>query len=289
MCGQSADFQHGNPIDPMSHQDPKPPNDPKTLFQDRNFDDLSKRFTRTIYQTPKGKLRLAALRQDFDDLMLPVNRASVLDLGAGQGQFSLELARLGAKVSLCDLSEQMLNDAKSAFVSEGFSPECYQCPLQTLAEQSGLKPRSFDLVLNHAVLEWLEHPFEALAQIMEHVRPGGWLSLMFYNLHGHQWRQLMNGRTHAPASANPRLRQEGNAPQHPLNPEAVIQAIESGGFEVLRWRGIRCVHDHMHQKIRERIGENAIEKADLEFGLLDPYRSFGRYIHLLAQRRQSDR
>lgn len=260
------------------------PSGHKTRLKDRNFDDLSKRFTRTIYQTPKGKLRLAALRQDFEDFSLPMMGTSVLDLGAGQGQFSLELARRGARVALCDVSEQMLTDAKTAFASEGLSLEYYQCPLQTLAEQPDVEQRSFDLVLNHAVLEWLESPFDALSQIMERVRPGGWLSLMFYNLHGHQWRQLMNGRTHAPASANPRLRQEGNAPQHPLDPETVIQAVESGGFEVLRWRGIRCVHDHMHQKIRERIGDIAIEKADLEFGLLDPYRSLGRYIHLLAQR-----
>ena len=107
---------------------------------------------------------------------------------------------------------------------------------------------------------------------------------MFYNLHGHQWRQLMNGRTHAPASANPRLREEGNAPQHPLDPDQIEHAMASLGFELKRWRGIRCIHDHMHQKIRDRIGQEAVNAADLEAGLQEPYRRLGRYVHFLLQK-----
>ena len=38
--------------------------------KDRNFDDLAERFSRTIYATPRGQLRLMALEQDFSDCML---------------------------------------------------------------------------------------------------------------------------------------------------------------------------------------------------------------------------
>ncbi|MDO6749592.1 hypothetical protein Q4563_20310, partial [Gilvimarinus sp. 1_MG-2023] len=82
----------------------------------------------------------------------------------------------------------------------------------------------------------------------------------------------MNGRTHAPDGSNDRLRQEGNAPQHPLDPDKVMDKLQAGGFDIVRWRGIRCIHDHMHQKIRDRIGQSAVNQADLEFGLQDPYR-----------------
>ncbi|MGB1092123.1 MAG: rRNA methylase, partial [Oceanobacter sp.] len=126
-----------------------------------------------------------------------------------------------------------------------------------------------------------------LQSICEQVRPGGWLSLMFYNLRGHQWRQIMNGRTHASRDSNTRLRSEGNAPQHPLDPEWVFHSLESLGFEIAQWRGIRCVHDHMHQKIRERIGSEKVEVADLEFGLIDPFRQLGRYIHVMAKRNET--
>jgi len=252
-----------------------------TSTSDRNFDDLAKRFSRTIYATPRGKLRLLALEQDFADLHIKVKGQRVLDLGGGQGQFSLSLARQGADISLLDISEEMLTLAKDQFAEAALPLQTHQGPLQ---QANGAFPGEYDIVMNHAVLEWLEDPFAALPMIADKVKTGGWLSLMFYNLHGHQWRQIMNGRTHAPKSANPRLRKEGNAPQHPLDPDAIQQAMEDLGFELKRWRGIRCVHDHMHQKIRERIGQEAVNLSDLETGLQEPYRRLGRYVHFLLQK-----
>lgn len=255
--------------------------------QDRNFDDLAARFSRTIYATPRGKLRLLALSQDFDDckeaMAIPLSDASVLDIGGGQGQFSLSLAQQGAQVSLCDISDEMLKLARDQFTAANLPLITERCSLQEAAETF---PNTYDIVLNHAVLEWLENPFEALPLLADKVKSGGLLSLMFYNLHGHQWRQLMNGRTHAPKESNPRLRKEGNAPQHPLDPDAIQSTMEALGFELIRWRGIRCVHDHMHQKIRERIGQEAVNKSDLEVGLQEPYRRLGRYVHFLLKKKQ---
>tara|TARA_B100001245_G_scaffold34218_2_gene21986 strand:- start:25636 stop:26415 length:780 start_codon:yes stop_codon:yes gene_type:complete len=248
---------------------------------DRNFNDLAKRFSRTIYATPRGQLRLLALMQDFRDCGPDLNGVRVLDAGGGQGQFSLELAQQGAQISLCDISDEMLALARDQFAAAGQPADIRHGALQDL---DALFPGQFDVVLNHAVLEWLQDPFAALPALAAKVRPGGYLSLMFYNLHGHQWRQLMNGRTHAPASANPRLRDEGNSPQHPLDPDAIQQAMEELGFELLRWRGIRCIHDHMHQKIRERIGQDAVNASDLETGLQEPYRRLGRYVHFLMRK-----
>ena len=248
---------------------------------DRNFDDLAKRFARTIYATPRGELRLMALRQDFADMGITGAGLQLLDIGGGQGQFSLELARQGAQISLCDISEEMLRLAADQFAAEQLPLTVQQCSLQDCAQ---CFPQQYDVVMNHAVLEWLEDPFAALPLLAERVKSGGWLLLMFYNLHGHQWRQIMNGRTHAPASANPRLRDEGNAPQHPLDPDKIESALQALGFSVQRWRGVRCVHDHMHQKIRDRIGQEKVYLADLEFGLQEPYRRMGRYVHFLAQK-----
>lgn len=251
------------------------------LTADRNFDDLAKRFSKTIYNTARGQLRLRALQQDFSDLSLPSQNANVLDIGGGQGQFSLWLAQQQANISLCDISAEMLALAQTQFQQHGFSLNSQQCALQ---EVNNVFPESFDIVLNHAVLEWLEQPLQALPILASKVKTGGWLSLMFYNLHGHVWRQLMNGRTLDPISSNPRLRKEGNAPQHPIAPSEVESLLVELDFEVQRWRGIRCIHDPMNQKIRDRIGADAVAQADLKYGLIEPYRQFGRYVHFLAQK-----
>lgn len=248
---------------------------------DRNFDDLASRFARTIYATPRGRIRLAALTQDFADLNIALHNARVLDIGGGQGQFSLQLAQRGAQIHLCDISAEMLRLAQDQFTAAGMPLISQHCSLQDTAT---VFPQQYDIVLNHAVLEWLEQPLAALPLLTGRVKPGGWLSLMFYNRDGHIWRQLMNGGVDDPLGANPKLREEGNAPQHPLDAGTIEQALLTLGFRVERWRGIRCVHDHMPQKIRERIGEDALTKADLEYGLQEPYRRLGRYVHFLARR-----
>lgn len=254
----------------------------KHLTADRNFDDLASRFTKTIYDTARGRLRLRALQQDFRDFSLPHKGATVLDIGGGQGQFSLWLAQQGANINLCDISAEMLTLAQAQFDEQGFNLNSEHCALQ---EVDAVFPGTFDLVLNHAVLEWLEQPLQALPILASKVKSGGWLSLMFYNLHGHVWRQLMNGRTEDPLSSNARLRQEGNAPQHPIDPQQVESLLTPLGFEIQRWRGVRCIHDAMNAKIRDRIGEESVAQADLEYGLLEPYRQFGRYVHFLAYKK----
>lgn len=254
--------------------------DTRLSHPDRNFDDLAQRFSRTIYATPRGQLRLLALAQDFSDCNID-SAQPLLDIGGGQGQFSLQLAQQGAQVSLLDVSEEMLALARDQFAAAQLP---LTAQLGSLQQVNDFFPHSYPLVLNHAVLEWLEQPLQALPLLASKVQPGGWLSLMFYNLHGHQWRQLMNGRTHAPSAATERLRHQGNAPQHPLDADAIAQALQDLGFSIERWRGIRCIHDHMHQKIRQRIGQDKVNQADLEFGLQEPYRRLGRYVHFLCRK-----
>ncbi len=252
---------------------------------DRNFDDLSNRFNRTIYQTPRGQLRLRALERDFNDFGIITSSTQLLDLGGGQGQFSLWCAQQGAEVSLYDISESMLTEAIESFDQAGLPVITRTTSLQ----DAHLKDNNhYDVVCNHAVLEWLEEPIQALPHLVNFVKPNGYLSLMFYNEAGHQWRQLMNGRTHAPNGANQRLRREGNAPQHPLNVLQIIQALSTLGMQCLRWRGIRCVHDHMHQKIRDRIGNDTVMQADLEMGLQEPFKHLGRYVHVLLKKSESE-
>lgn len=250
------------------------------MSSDRNFDDIAQRFTDTVYATQKGQLRLKGLMQDFIDLNIPVSQAQVLDVGGGQGQFSLWLANQGAQISLCDISENMLEIARKNFAEANVQARFTQCSVQELAQNVN---QTFDIVLNHAVLEWLEAPFDALPLLVDRVKPNGYLSLMFYNRIGHQWRQIMNGGVDAPDASNPKLRREGNAPQFPLNPIEVELALNALGLKVIRWRGIRCIHDHMPDLIRQRLGADKVAEADLNYGLKEPFRQLGRYVHFVAQ------
>ena len=260
-----------------------------TKPNDRNFDDLSKRFKRNIYGTPKGVLRLYALREDFAKFNLGKDNAdhknaktlSILDAGGGMGQFSAELAAQGHSIELCDVSAEMLMGAKDHFAAQdlGSRVNLTHCTIQDIPQQFN---QQFDLVMNHAVLEWLEDPQQALEILYDKVKPGGWLSIMFYNIYGRTWRGLMNGKLHAPATRTEKMAKEGIAPQQPLQPQWVHDQLLGLGLEVKSWRGIRFVYDHMHQKIRDRVGLEAIARSASEFGYQAPYRDLARYVHMLC-------
>jgi len=252
---------------------------------DRNLDDLKPRFHKNIYGTPKGQLRLYALREDFKrfELMASAGNNTVLDAGGGMGQFSSELAANGYQVDLCDISQEMLNEAERVYKTQAPAAKVgfKQCAIQDIPQQY---PEQYDLVLNHAVLEWLEDPQQALQILYDKVKPGGWLSVMFYNIHGRIWRGIMNGKLHAPSTSTPRMADEGIAPQQPLEPQWVHAQLIELGLEVKSWRGIRFVYDHMHQKIRDRVGIEAIAQSESEFGYQPPYRDLARYVHMLCHK-----
>lgn len=255
---------------------------PKNPSNDRNFDDLATRFTRTIYDSPRGRLRLAALWQDFLDANIALPNKRVLDVGGGQGQFSLRLAKRGACIDLIDTSQEMLALAKDNFANAACDINIDCLALQQLPETYHT---TFDIVLNHAVLEWLADPLDALPILCEHVKPGGWLSLMVYTRHGHQWRQLTNGRIHNAQGSTTRLQEEGNAPKHAFEPTELIRMIETThDMRLERWRGVRCLYDHMHPKARGCYSESELIEADLHWGLQEPYKQFGRYAHLLFRK-----
>ena len=247
---------------------------------DRNFDGLSARFNSQIYGTLKGQLRLKMLDLDLAPILSGAPAVSVLDAGGGMGQFSCALLAQGHDVTMTDISEEMLSEAKLIFeeVAPDKSAHFLCAPLQSLPSQ--LK-QTYDLVLNHAVLEWLESPLEAIETLYSLINEGGHLSLMFYNRHAIVWRNLMNGswqRAH-----NDYFHHDKNhlMPQNPLEPQDVLNKAQELGLELISWRGIRCVHDHMPKFMRDKKTLDEFVTLESRIGLEAPYRDLGRYVHMV--------
>ena len=256
---------------------------------DRNFDDLAQRFQKRIYGGLKGDIRLAILNRD----LAPVLEASppclsVVDAGGGQGQFALDLAGAGHNVWITDISSEMLGLARAAVTARGLARRVttLQLPLQSLSTDTRV-PRA-DLLLCHAVLEWLEHPQQALVHLAECLTPGGYLSLTFYNRRALEFRLLQRGSLRQ----LDRNRDSGYwgghpgslTPQNPLLPEAVMGWVEQAGLSLVAHSGIRCFHDFMTPEIRDKLPPAAIVDKELEYSRVDPYRQLARYVHLLCRR-----
>ena len=252
-------------------------------MQDRNFDDLVHKFRTHIYGSPKGEIRLAVLQRDIDAALKNSNpdiSLEVLDAGAGAGQFSSRLARQGHQITLSDISDAMLDLAREEFKKT--APEAQarfiHGPLQEISRQAA---GPYDLVLVHAVLEWLAEPRQALEGLLKLVKPGGLVSVLFYNRHGLVMQNLLLGNLARIRKSE--LAGWGNSltPTNPLDPLEVLGWLDEQEFSRLGYSGVRCFYDFMPPWVREK--KQLVELIEMELSLnqTEPYRSVARYQHVV--------
>lgn len=280
---------------------------------DRAFTDDVSRFQQNIYATAKGKIRQAVLSADLGFLLQAhVAKGSVLDIGGGIGQVNSLFAQAGYQVVHTDIAAEMVASAEENHHQQGLA-ENYQyhtAALQDLSQVIG--DEQYEVVLCHAVLEWLADPLAAIPEICARVKPGGWLSLMFYNLHAKRMANMVYGNF-AYVQAGLQVKKKVRfSPNSPLLPEQVLNQFAQQPFTLYRHSGVRCFHDYLreptHQMVYQQrrglgdagsatVATQVIQQAaqalqnspelielELEYRGQEPYRQLGRYQHLLLRR-----
>lgn len=260
-----------------------------SLDADRNFDDLAPRFARNVYGGLKGEIRLAVLRRDFAECLpqsTPGIVLRILDAGGGQGQFSVPFAADGHELTLCDISAEMLQLAREAAQRSGLSNIRFvHGSIQDLARQvreGGQAP--YDLVICHSVLEWVADQAALLGLLSDLVLPGGYVSLSFYNRHGLVMKNLLRGRRPPILDGAFRPSAGSLTPTRPLEPQWVLQTLSEGPWEQLCHSGIRVFHDFLLTPEGRAMPQDSLLALELELSRQEPYRSLGRYQHLLLKR-----
>jgi len=253
-------------------------------MEDRNFDDLAERFSDRIYNTEKGRLRLEILQEDLAELASG-QQLNVWDAGCGLGQISLWLSQQGHQLTLCDISEKLIQKARTDFTAAGLQADFHHQAAQQLANELP----EFDLVINHAVLEWLAEPMAGLQIIASKVKAEGCLSLMFYNRNAMVYQNVLRGGWRLPAIINDRYIGAGDrlSPPHPLFPYVVCEWLLSNGFNIICHSGIRVFSDYLSAAARAETDANDLYQLEKQYCRLPAYRDLGRYVHLIAKKSAS--
>ena len=250
--------------------------------QDKSFDNKVHTFKNNIYGSSKGKVREAILMRDLGTYLEGKGQLSILDVGGGQGQVALQLAQLGHKVTISDISNEMLDKAREAAQVLGLSNVTFlHKPLQELeSEQLG----QFDLVLCHAVFEWLESPFEAFGNLKSLCIEAGTISLMFYNQVGQTLSNLVYGNFDYIRNGMQAKKVVKLNPQKALHPDTVLSWAKALNLTPITKSGVRCFHDYMRDIKMWQLELDGIIEMELEYSQLEPYASIGRYMHLLLKK-----
>lgn len=260
---------------------------------DRNFDDLAGRFSKKIYGGLKGEIRLAVLSADLTPVVarLMESRAQplrILDVGGGLGQLSIRFAQQGHHVTVNDISPVMLDharaNAREAGVDEAINWHCgpYQ-DLAPLLESQALQP--FDLVMCHAVLEWLQEPELLVPALAPLVRPEGYLSLCFYNPASIIYRNLIRGNFNWVQQSESYTADNGSlTPNNPCSIEQVRGWLAQSDFRIHKESGLRVFSDYVVEKRGGNQVPGQVLAMELEYSGQEPYKWMGRYLHVLARK-----
>ena len=252
---------------------------------DHYFDQRAVRFANNIYGTPKGEIRLAILWRDLQQhipWLFSGESKKILDVGAGLGHLAIKLAEQGHHVTCVEPSSEMMQQAEEniARALPNNSVRFIESSLQDLPEHLDEK---FDLVICHAVLEWLAMPELAIELLCHWLESDGYLSLMVYNLNGIVMRNLVRGNFRKVKTGEFAGDKRGLTPAHPLSPETVEAWLAKVPLKVIQQSGIRVVYDYLTRVlVNERSLEDIIE-MEMQFSAQSPYNRLGRYTHWLCQ------
>ena len=166
----------------------------------------------------------------------------------------------------------------------------YVCPYQALEEKlAQTETEKFDLIMSHALLEWLAEPAAVMDFFDQQLIDGGALSVCFYNPASFDYRNLIMGNFNLLDSLL-----DGNdykadnkkslTPNHPVAKEEVESWLKAHDYQTVRSSGLRVFHDYAPLKRGGHNDPDAVIRMELRYSQLEPYKWLGRYLHILAKR-----
>ncbi|MER7573119.1 methyltransferase domain-containing protein [Streptomyces sp. NPDC126514] len=227
-------------------------------------------------------------------------RLRILDVGMGQGTQSLRLARAGHQVTGLEQDTTMIAAARQALAGE---PEGIRERMRIIegdGRETGVHflPGSFDVVLCHGVLMYVEEPDPLLAGLARVLAPGGLLSLLVRNGDALAMRPGLSGDWAGALAAfdttahlpHPRTDSNGGTPiRLGLDVRAdrlsTLTATLAGiGAPLHSWYGVRVFTDTAPDDAPIPDDVETLLAAEERAGRTDPYRGMAALLHLCGVR-----
>ncbi|MEV7888032.1 methyltransferase domain-containing protein [Streptomyces sp. NPDC002817] len=215
-------------------------------------------------------------------------RLRVLDVGMGQGTQALRLARAGHQVTGLEQDATMVAAARESLCAE---PEGIRERMRIIegdGRDTGVHflPGSFDVVLCHGVLMYVEEPDPLLAGLARMLAPGGLLSLLVRNADALAMRPGLSGDWAGALGAfdtvsyTNRLGLDVRADRL----ETLTATLAGIGAPLHAWFGVRVFTDTAADGVEIPDDVETLLAAEERAGRTDPYRRVAALLHLCGVR-----
>ncbi|MGJ8681481.1 methyltransferase [Paraglaciecola sp.] len=247
--------------------------------QDRSFNNIADKFQKNIYGSTKGRLRHEMLMSYLaKNIVLDDQPLRVLDAGGGTGMMTETLLNLGHKVTLTDISDEALDVANNRLKDFDYF-DMINTDILSLDEDS-----QYDLVICHAVLEWVKNPEDVLAKLGSLVKPNGFLSVSFFNKDAQLFGNMCYGNFDYVEQGMQVKNRVRLTPNNPLKPKDVLAHYVSLPLTIVHKAGIRCFHDYLRDLDKQEKLYEELKKLEIKYGSQEPYMWLGKYFQIIAKK-----
>jgi S-adenosylmethionine-dependent methyltransferase len=241
-------------------------------------------------ETPEGRLRLDLAFANLQDFLPQATRSlHTLDIGCGTGSIAVRLARLGLHVTLLDASVPMLDFAKRAAREAGVG-ERIALKHGDAGQFANLFPAgSFDVILCHNILEYLDDPSAVLYGAAHALRDSSAiLSVLVRNRAGEVFKAAIQAGDLAAAENNLTAEwgQESlyGSRVRLFTSDSLQAMLKAASLAVIAERGVRVLADYLPSRIARSADYERILELERKLSSRREYAAVARYTHLLAHR-----
>jgi len=243
-------------------------------------------------RTPWARLKYAVtasnLRRNLGDGPL-----RILDAGGGNGADSLPLAAQGHSVTIVDYSAAMLGYAERQATAEGLRDSVVLHHAELDALPTLFPPASFDLVLCHNVLQYIDDVPQVLEVLVGSLAPAGVLSLLSVNRYALPYRAaFLYGDLDAACAALDERQHAavifGQAMTTEYSADEVLAMLPTAGCMVLADYGIHCITPYWgdNERKADPVVYAQLERLELALTVRHPYKLLARYFQIVARQGQ---
>ncbi len=242
-------------------------------------------------ETPEGRLRTDLAFANLEDF-LPRSQAEkslcALDVGCGTGATAVRLARLGIHVTLLDSSPAMLDLAKRASQEAGVMDKVVRQHGDATRLTDLFDTASFDVILCHNVLEYLDEPMAVLCGAARALRDSSAiLSVLVRNRAGEVFKAAIQAGDLAGAENN--LTAEWGQESlyggrvRLFTSESLQAMLKAASLGVIAERGVRVLADYLPSRISRSAEYERIFELERKLGSRPEYAAVARYTQCFVR------
>jgi len=241
-------------------------------------------------ETPEGQLRLDLAFANLQDFLPQATRSlHALDLGCGTGAIAVRLARLGLHVTLLDASVSMLDFARRAAREAGIAERTALKHGDAAQFASIFHAESFDVILCHNILEYVDDPSAVLRRAARALRdPSSIISVLVRNQAGEVLKAAIQDGDLAASEHN--LTAEWGSESlyggrvRLFTVESLQAMLLESSLETAAERGVRVVSDYLPPRVSRNGEYERIFELERKLGRRPEFVAVARYTHCLARR-----